>query len=184
MLNSQILEVAIGLVFVYLLFSLICSMANEWISRVLLQLRTSTLADGIHSLINDPALLYNFYRHPLINALAKQPQPPTVDPAKLKALKLDAIKDKLNLGSQPSYIPGRTFALALLDLLAPAPAAAPAAPSVLPAAPAPAAVDDLARIQDKISQLPDAQYKWIKQALLPLLHAAPNMENAYKNIEN
>jgi len=163
MLSSQILEVAIGLVFIYLLFSLICSMINEWFARVLLKLRASTLADGIYSMINDPAILYNFYRHPLINALANQPPPQKEDPANIN--RLDAVKQRLNLRKQPSYIPGRTFALALFDLLAPTQNAAP---------------QTVANIRAAVNK----QSEWLKGALLPLLDAAQNdLAAAQKNVE-
>jgi hypothetical protein len=193
MLNSQILEVAIGLIFVYLLFSLICSMFNEWFARVALKLRASTLLDGINSLINDPAIVYNLYRHPLINSLAKLnqaelPEPPETlnnltqaqriafsipDNAQPDNLGM-ILKAKLEktLSKQPSYIPARTFALALIDQLAPAPKGANVKAL------------SLTDIRGMISNLPDDQYKCIKQAVLPLLDAAKyDLEKAYKNIE-
>jgi hypothetical protein len=50
--NSGILELAIGLVFVYLVLGLICTSANEWIAG-LLNWRASTLEEGIRRLLSD-----------------------------------------------------------------------------------------------------------------------------------
>lgn len=103
--GSAILEVVIGVAFVYLLLSLLCSTLNEWIAGIL-QLRGKTLQEGIKNLLDDrhaPDLLERFMIHPLITGLSRK-------------------------GAQnfPSYIPARTFALALIDTLAPAdPSAGP-----------------------------------------------------------
>jgi hypothetical protein len=95
MFNSSVLDVAIGLIFVYLLLGLVCTTVNEWIAQKL-KMRASTLKDGIRGLLQAPqdsALLLNaFYNHPLIKALAKP-------------------------GSHPSYVPPKTFAVALIDIL-------------------------------------------------------------------
>ncbi len=50
MLNSGILELAIGLIFVYLILGLMCTSANEWISS-LLKWRAKTLEEGIRLLL-------------------------------------------------------------------------------------------------------------------------------------
>ena len=72
--GSGILEVAISVIFVYLLLSLVCSVLNESIARIL-ALRADTLEAGIRNLLNDPAgqgLAEQFYGHPLIKGLARQ----------------------------------------------------------------------------------------------------------------
>lgn len=97
MLGSSILDVAVGLVFVYLFLSLISSVVTEWISR-LMSLRAVTLESGIRKLLNDPdgnGLTQKFYDHPLIKGITRD-------------------------GHKPSYIPSRLFALALIDIIAPA----------------------------------------------------------------
>jgi hypothetical protein len=71
MFGSSILEVAIGLVFVYLLLSLVCTAANELIAA-LMTWRAVNLEQGIRNLLNDPsgnALAKVFYEHPLIKAV-------------------------------------------------------------------------------------------------------------------
>ena len=71
MLNSDVLEVAIGLVFIYLLLSLIASSAREALEGILKQ-RAQSLEAGLVELFDartQPQLLQAFYDHPLINAL-------------------------------------------------------------------------------------------------------------------
>lgn len=91
LLGSTVVEVATGLFFVYLLLSLLCSGINEWIAGIL-KLRAKTLREGIVNLLDDPDLVASFYNHPLIRGLSRS--------------------DGL-----PSYIPARTFARVLTDLL-------------------------------------------------------------------
>ena len=92
MFGSPILEVAIGLAFVYLILSLICSTVNEWIASRL-GMRAKCLDKAIRNLLSDPETAKKFYKRPLVKAL--------MDGEKL-----------------PSYIPSGTFALALLDVFA------------------------------------------------------------------
>ncbi len=108
--GSAILEVAIGLVFVYLLLSLICSAVNEWIAG-LLGLRPQFLRKGVENLLADPVLkglADQFFAHPLIKGLSQN-------------------------GKQgpPSYIPAHTFARVLIDLLPTPPVADPLQPRSL-----------------------------------------------------
>jgi len=96
MFGSAILDTAIGLIFVYLIVSLIVSAANELLAAVF-RWRSQNLLLGIQQLLQDPSmtgLATRFYEHPLIQGLASK-------------------------GSKPSYIPSRTFALALLDIVSP-----------------------------------------------------------------
>ena len=51
MFGSEILDVAVGLIFIYLLLGLICSAVNEWFARIL-ALRSSMLKEGITNLLN------------------------------------------------------------------------------------------------------------------------------------
>jgi len=96
MFGSAILDTAVGLIFVYLLVSLIVSAANELLAA-LFRWRAQNLVLGIRGLLQDPAmtgLVTRFYEHPLIGSLAAK-------------------------GKKPSYIPSRTFALTLLDIVSP-----------------------------------------------------------------
>ena len=96
MFGSQILEIAIGIIFVYLLLSLICSAVSELISRAL-SMSAKNLEDGIRNLLIDQEgkeYAKKFYDHPLIKRLKRK-------------------------GKKPSYIPSRTFSLVLMDIIAP-----------------------------------------------------------------
>jgi hypothetical protein len=116
MFGLQILDIAIGLIFVYLLLALICTTVSELLAG-LLNRRSRNLFIGIRGLLedesvrlknpqspNDPkgkGLVDLFYTHPLIKALHG--------------------RQMWGEGkSKPSYIPSRTFALALLDIIGPA----------------------------------------------------------------
>jgi hypothetical protein len=108
-----ILEVGIGVVFVFLLLSLVTSTLTEWVAGIF-ALRSKTLATGIRELLDDPegkGLAQAIYDHPLIKGLTRD-------------------------GKLPSYIPSATFAFALLDIIAPA----TGAPSGQPAS---ASLDEL-----------------------------------------
>jgi hypothetical protein len=91
-----ILEVAIGLTLLYLLLSLVCTIANEWIAQ-LLSLRARNLEMGIQRLLEDSdrsGLAGRLYDHPLLKAVCRA-------------------------GEKPSYLPGALFARALVDVLDP-----------------------------------------------------------------
>jgi hypothetical protein len=99
MLGLDMLDVAIGVVFVYLLLSLIASAAAEvWESKW--KMRAVYLERGLLELLRDKDLVAKFYNHPLINGLY---QGTYGDPETKPQL--------------PTYIPTRSFALAIMDLL-------------------------------------------------------------------
>jgi hypothetical protein len=93
MFGLQILDVVIGLFFGYLVLSLAVTAANElgaaWFRR-----RAWMLRKGVANLLADDRLVDEFYKHSLIRSLS--------------------VSEK-----GPSYIPSRTFAMALLDVVAP-----------------------------------------------------------------
>lgn len=106
MLNSTVLEVAIGLVFCFASISLIASSINEAIAS-LFKLRSRTLLAGVKSLLNDPqftGLALAIYNHALIN-------PQGTGRATRRS----------ELTAKPSYIPSRQFAIALIEVLQAAP---------------------------------------------------------------
>lgn len=116
MFGSSILDVALGLVFLYLLLSLLCTALNEMIEGGLNK-RAKNLEQGLIALFSVPhpaggatpsgvALVKLLYEHPLINGLFAGEYKP---------------------GSRrlPSYIPARNFALAVMDLVLPAKGDAP-----------------------------------------------------------
>jgi cell division septation protein DedD len=90
-----ILQVAIGICFVFLLFSLIVSAGNELV-QALLSMRAAQLRAGIGELLQDRKFqnaAKEFCNHPLISCLSK------------------------GADGQPAYIAPRTFVITVLDLL-------------------------------------------------------------------
>jgi hypothetical protein len=101
MFGSSILDVAVGLMFVYLLLSLICTAIQEAIATWLNQ-RGKGLFQGIKNLLNDPTftgLAQQVYNHGLVDGISKDAS------AGGKTARL------------PSYMPAATFSLALVDIL-------------------------------------------------------------------
>lgn len=100
--GSTILDVAVGLIFVYLLLAIICTSLNEWIASIF-KLRAGNLKLGIQQLLDqqpsgtNPAdtkwLIGEFYKHPLVTGMVKK------------------------AGDHPSYIPAGTFASILIDIV-------------------------------------------------------------------
>jgi hypothetical protein len=97
------LDVAIGITFIYLLLSLICSAVNELISAIL-KARADFLEKGIVHLLEDKQFADKLYQHPLIRSLGGKVHP---------------FWEKLGVKEKPAYIPARNFALALMDMLNP-----------------------------------------------------------------
>ncbi len=96
MFGSYILDVAIGLVFVYMLLSLLCSTINEQVITRILSLRAKTLEAGIQNMLADPegTLTKQVYDNPFIQGLSQ--------------------KTLLGNRRQPSYIPSNLFAQAVM----------------------------------------------------------------------
>src|SRR5205807_6794811 len=138
MFNSTILDVAIGMIFVYLLLSLICSAANE-IVELWLKKRATDLERGIRELLipNSPSdanndLVHKLYDHALINGLFKG----TYADSGIAAQSWIARFWRYIKGTRlPSYIPSRNFALGLMDLILPGTAPAPVAGAPAPPPP-------------------------------------------------
>ena len=112
---GAVLDVAIGLVFLYMMTSLLVTIVQEGIASMM-QLRAKNLYDAIENLLGDPALakhpdykdlVVDLYRHPLMQSLYRQ------TPVAKEASAANFVK----VASLPSYIPSRTFAIALLDVL-------------------------------------------------------------------
>src|ERR1700734_2318453 len=101
MLGSGSLEIATGIVFVYLLLSLICTSVMEAISSFLNK-RGSTLFEGVKNLLNDPSftgLAQQIYSHGLVSSISQFAS----DPNKPNRL--------------PSYMPSKILSSALVDIL-------------------------------------------------------------------
>lgn len=108
MFGSEILDVAIGLIFVYLLLSLIASAVREGI-EAWLKTRAIHLERGIRELLHgNTQLTRDLYSHPLISSLYRG----SYDASKIGSDGLMPRKSDL-----PSYIPSKNFAVAMLDLV-------------------------------------------------------------------
>ncbi len=97
--GSMVLDVVLGLSYLYLVMSLLASVVVEWVAQ-LLDLRGKVLIQGVAHLLEGSgggasALSHRVLCHSLVRQLA--------DPGPR---------------SRPSYIPARTFSSALLDVLA------------------------------------------------------------------
>ena len=102
MLGSTVLDVAIGLVFVFMAVSLAASALTEALSSFI-KLRQTTLRSGIQALLNDPGftgLARDLYNHALVNPLAG-----------------GAAAKVADLTANPAYVDPSRFALALLSTL-------------------------------------------------------------------
>jgi hypothetical protein len=98
MFGSYILDVAIGLIFVYMLLSLLCSTINEQVIARFFSLRAKTLKAGIQNMLADPqgVLTKQVYDSPLIQGLSQ--------------------KTRSGKTRGPSYIPSNIFAQAVMAL--------------------------------------------------------------------
>jgi hypothetical protein len=141
--GSTMIEVAIGVAFVYLLVSLLCSALNELI-EAWLKYRARYLERGIRKLLSDPGLAESFFNHPLVRPL----------------------------GEKPSYIPARTFSLALWNIATSAESKASGV------------TQNLSQIRAFLQTLPDESYGNIKTALLTLIdEAGDDINKARANVE-
>lgn len=111
MFGSEILEVAIGLIFIFLLLSIICSALREVIEAKV-KSRAAYLEHGIRELLHDRSgkgLASSLYNHPLVYSLFASKYEPPAEPT-------DVPKMFARGGDLPSYIPSKNFALALMDM--------------------------------------------------------------------
>ncbi len=147
MFGSFILDVAIGMVFIYLLLSLVASGVNEILAS-LVQSRAANLERGLRSLFSGDSiapgtatLVDNIYNHGLIRGLYPDPEldlrlrdsSGVIREVKIVLgwwtkfrLRLQkwvgiapglALEGVKNPLLLPSYIPARAFALAMIDIL-------------------------------------------------------------------
>lgn len=144
--GSTLLEVALGVAFVYLLLSLLCSALTELL-ETFVKFRARDLERGISKLLHDSSLATEFFTHPLIKPM----------------------------GEKPSYIPARTFSLALWNLATTAAAKGDIAAGV---------TQDLSEIRKLIASLEAKQYDSIKTSLLALIdEAGGDLNRARLNVE-
>ena len=91
MFGSTILDVAIGLIFIYFMLSLIASHANDLIGQWM-GLRSKNLEAGMRKMLHDDSLAESVWNHPLIAGTGFK---------------------------KPEYIPPGSFVVALMDAIVP-----------------------------------------------------------------
>jgi hypothetical protein len=124
------LDLAIGLAFIFFLLSTLASTIQEFIAGIL-GLRARTLEQGLRSMLEDPEKGWEFvdrvYDHDLVRSLYRTPPMAKSPHAKAKGRNANvaeqgAVKRAAGFFKRtkgPSYLAPRTFALALLDTVAP-----------------------------------------------------------------
>jgi hypothetical protein len=162
MFSSQILDVAIGLVFLYFFLSLLCSVIIE-MATSLTKKRPRMLKDGILSLLQDPGAVDRFYKQPLfmgnttpkglLGSLGQSLQ--ALVPCKKTVPRVPVV----------SYISSRSFVLSLLESLK-------QYPEVVKNLAIPNKIADIQKFKDTVESLPDTSK--IKTVLLPLLQGEDN----------
>ena len=105
MTGSGVIDVAIGLVVSFFLLSLVCSGLNEFVAG-LFNLRGRFLSESLEKLLG-PELRKKLYDHALIRGLSRMDVPTASSGTEPKEPR-----------KKPSYIPPKTFAVALQALLA------------------------------------------------------------------
>lgn len=121
MLNSETLDVAIGMAGLFLMMALVCTAIQESV-EALLKWRAMDLERALRNLLADPLgqTTQALYRHPILHGLFLG----SYDPAKLHTRRFATggaadrhmrLRDRRHL---PSYIPSAHFATAFIDLVA------------------------------------------------------------------
>jgi hypothetical protein len=113
---GAIVEVAIGIIFVWIVLSLSVIQIQEWVITWL-DKRARDLEDAIHEMLANPNLKAQFYDHPVIRGLTakkRRKEPSKIPPWFYKYPILRGFtKEKRRI---PSYIPSQQFALTLFDI--------------------------------------------------------------------
>jgi hypothetical protein len=197
MFGSGIIDAVIGTIFIFVFVSLVATSAIEGIEGIL-KTRAKDLEKGIRNVLDDPSgrtFTEALYKHPLISALFVGDYNPTAlgkttledikkleekaaasptDPTAKKAVadaRASAARKSMPLGSRrnlPSYIPGLSFAGALVDVVFANAGNAPGTPVTL------------ATLKTSAAQIPDTK---LKEAVLSAIESAGNdVEVLEKNL--
>ena len=160
---STVLDVVIGLSFIYFLLALFCSWIGEYWA-VFFNRRGALLFDGLREMLQSGDTLRRFVRHPLVESLDKVR---TGAGSESRAEVDNDLTDERRKKIFPSYMPATTFATVLLDLVAPS---------------AGAAGGRFAQASAAIGALPDPK---LRQALQTIVNRADNdLEALRKGVED
>lgn len=174
MLESEVLDVLIGLVVVYFLLSLVLSTLRELIESVL-KSRAVHLEQGIRNMLSDGAgndLTGLLYHHPLIASLFRG------DYQHVENRKLGRLL--------PNYIPAVNFAQALMDVVLngstmPTAVSSAAGGAIVPNAPAPSTPLSLSSLRTAVEGVANAA---VKRALIVAIdNARGDISQVQTNIE-
>jgi hypothetical protein len=116
MFGSQVLEVILGIICLFILMSIICSVVREGLESWL-KTRAAFLERGIQELLHDKSadgLVKHLYNHPHVKSLFFGEYTPSEVRNQPHSFS--------NGRALPSYIPTKNFALALMDIAARGPA--------------------------------------------------------------
>ena len=177
MFNTSILDVAMGMVFIYLLLSLLCTATNELI-ELMLKKRATDLERGIRELLQPGSesgtagVVEKIYSHPLVNGLYGGTYAKSGIAGALRYVKRTQL---------PSYIPARNFALALMDIVMPGTAAGEQSGAAGATAAPTAAPSQLSALRTQLQNIDNPQ---VQKALTTLIDAAAgDVARARANIE-
>lgn len=110
MFNSPVVEIAIGLILIYLVLGLLCTSINEYVAQ-LLSLRAENLADVIYGMFSGKdadRFAEDVLNHPLVGSLSR----------KQAGMNLSGAKGNLaQVVKLPSSIPANIFSTVIKDLL-------------------------------------------------------------------
>lgn len=110
---GAIVEVAIGIIFVWITLSLAIIQIQEWLTTML-DKRAKDMEAAIHEMLANPNLRSQFYDHPIVRGLtARKRRRPSRVLDWLYPLIRGFTQEKRKL---PSYIPSQQFSLALFDI--------------------------------------------------------------------
>ena len=175
---SSALDVAIGLAFLFFLFSLVISRINEFVATAL-NLRHKGLENALRAMLDDHRPAADQAAGGPVVSAGKVLNHPLVRPIQqaIQGRFLSSALGKLGLGrTKLSYLPSRTFSAAVFDLLAPADPADPAHPGATAAKGA--ATDPMARAKAAVEGM--SEHNPARQPLLRMMTDAEGDRDKFR----
>lgn len=161
---TALLNVILGLLLIYLVFAIVVSRLQEWLSNALSS-RGKFLRDGVHRMMGDSGLATRVMRHQLVSGL---------------------YRDRTARIAPPSYVEPASFALALANVLVRrgSPPEVSTRTTGSGAAKAEASTQQLSyqNLRAALASF-SAQRSPIAEALLPVVDRAGDLDAALKGIE-
>ena len=181
MLGSETIEVGIGMAFLFLMASLVCTAVKEWLEGIF-KWRAMDLERALRTLLDDAtgAMTSQLLDHPQIFSLFQG----RYDPGALRSSWMTpggSLHMRLSQRRHlPSYIPAAQFATAFLDHVARGAIEAAGAPAPGAAAALPLSIDSLRERAAAATHLTP----YLQRAVLSAIdHAAGDLDRVHFNIE-